>query len=177
MNNRLLSKLFQRATTVEHSVILQELCVYCGALVGPRKRQDGSTRHLDHLIPIRPLEIARRHHPSLDLPNWLLPCCRACNMIAGGYVFFTFAAKFDFVRAYRHSNTEWQITDNPRCDELLPLTVTEDFRSLLRPVNEEFREDQHIVYCPQREGDDNIWERNIKRMIPLCNSVIPFTEK
>jgi hypothetical protein len=172
MNNRLLSKLYQRATTVDHSVILQELCVYCGAPVDPRRRQDGSTRHLDHLIPIRPLEIARRHHPSLDLRNWLLPCCRACNMIAGGCIFLTFADKFDFVRAYQHSNAEWQITDNPRNIELLPLRVTEDFRSLLRPMNDEFREGQYIV-----KSDDNIWDRNIKRMIPLCNSVIPFTEK
>jgi hypothetical protein len=152
MNNRLLSKLYRRATTVEHSVILQGACVYCGTTVGPRKRQDGSTRHLDHLIPIRPLEIARRHHPSLDLPNWLLPCCRACNMTAGGYVFLTFADKFDFVRAYQHSHTEWKITDNPRCDELLSLTVAEDFRSLLRPVNDEYRESSMLFVAPSERA-------------------------
>jgi hypothetical protein len=172
MNNKLLSLLHQRATRIEHTEFLQSVCVFCGAPVAPCTKPSGKTYHLDHFIPIRELEIARRRHPLLHLPNWLLPCCPRCNQIASGYVFLAFQRKFDFVQSRQRSKTNWQISDNPLAAELSELVVCMDFRSIILPVNENLG--RRIICCPERDLHDNLWIIT-KRMIPLCSSEIPFS--
>jgi len=173
MNNKLLSLLHQRATRIEHSVIPQSVCVYCGGPVAPHRAPSGQTQDLDLFIPIRELVIARRRHPLLHLPNWLLPCCRTCNQIASGYVFVTFLTKFDFLQSRRRSNTSWTICDNPRAGELSELVVSRDFSSIILPLDERFAP-RRIIHCPERVLNDSLWII-AKRMIPLCSSEIPFS--
>jgi hypothetical protein len=175
MNNKLLSLLHQRATRVEHTEFLQSICVFCGAPVVPCKKPSGKTYHLDHFIPIRELEIARRRHPFLHLPNWLLPCCPTCNQIATGYVFLTFQQKFDFVQSRQRSRSNWQIYNNPLAAELSELIVSEDFRSIILSVGENLLA-RRIIYCPERDLHDNLWIIT-ERMIPLCSSKIPFSRR
>jgi hypothetical protein len=173
MNNKLLSLLHQRATTIAHTELPQRACVYCGKPVASRRSPRGATHSLDHFIPIRELEIARRRHPQLYLPNWLLPCCPTCNQIASGYVFLTFRQKFDFVKSRQHSKTNWKMDNNRRALELSELTVNSDFRSIIFPIDENLTA-RRIIYCPERGINDNLWVI-IERMIPLCNSEMPFS--
>jgi hypothetical protein len=173
MNNKLLSLLRQRATRIDHTVITQRVCVYCGGPVAPHRDPNGKTYNLDHFIPVRELEIARRRHPLLHLPNWLLPCCSTCNLIAQGYVFATFQTKFDFVQSRQRSKAKWQIPDNPLAAELSELTVNLDFRSIIVPLDENLSE-RRAIYCPERDFYDNLW-RITQKMIPLCSSKIPFS--
>lgn len=175
MNNKILSMLHQRATRIAHTELHQSMCVYCGTPVAPRRSPNGITHSLDHFIPIRELEIARRRHPLLHLPNWLLPCCPTCNQIASGYVFLTFQQKFDFVRSRQRNKTSWQVGNNPRAAALSQLTVNADFRSIIVPVDDNLAA-RRIIYCPERDLNGTLWVIT-QRVIPLCSSEILFSER
>jgi hypothetical protein len=140
-----------RATLRDHSLILQQLCVYCGSSVSPKLFRSGNVKHLDHFVPIKHVITARRHYPAEQFANFLLPSCPVCNNFLGSYFFASFADKFDFLRAIRrHNSPPWRMTDNPSYDRLKSIVAPSELLSIIKSMDD-FRADVgDIVLCPQR---------------------------
>jgi hypothetical protein len=170
-NNPYLSRLHRQATSQDHTLIRQEQCVYCGAAVKPHCGSSGVTRHLDHFLPIRELEIVRRHYPDMSITNWLLPCCPRCNNLAKGLVFFTFPNKFDFVQWGMEKPTAWSIWHNPCHKKIEAVAVSEEFKSVVNSYDDDCLDPVRITRCFVWNYMHNRW-RIEKHMIVLCNLAI-----
>jgi len=159
----------KKETLIGHTLVEQDCCVYCGALVNPHlNRRSGSYRNLDHFIPIDIMIILRVDTSSTTIPNFLLPCCPRCNSTLGECFFPSLVEKFDYARgrvALRRG--QWRLDDNPQFQRLLNIRAPENLLSMIRPIEEVHPRDRYSVLAPeQRNGR---WERVEKALSIKCN--------
>jgi hypothetical protein len=170
-----------QATLRAHTIVRQNVCVYCGTVVSPILWSNGNTRHLDHFIPILYIMKIEAYLPTLQIRNYLIPCCPQCNNLANGNVFECFRDKFDFVRSQlhiRHLGNEavWSLTQNPASERLLPVRIPDAFASLIHPREKRCAGGNLVIPWPERDADGN-WDCDRKRTIWLCSPRTHFSEK
>jgi hypothetical protein len=155
MNNNDLSS--RRETLIDHTVIRQRECAYCGTLLSsnPSVKHSGDTRYLDHFIPISILAVARQFCWPMRISNYLIPCCQSCNNLAGPNLFKSFVEKFNYVKSSLIS--DWQLRDNPQYIELAAIRTPQTLLSMIRPIEELTSVNEFIIRCP-RQVRQGIWD-------------------
>jgi hypothetical protein len=169
MQARLLSAAVRRETVLDHMLIEQPLCVYCGTdEILPRLYASGNTRNLDHFVPIQIVMRAREYYrkqatggnEEYRIQNYLLPCCRRCNSKLGQLFFDTFDDKFSYIRAMTPTvvgsappawgERRWNLTDNPAHGHLASVRASVALTSLINPLAEiSWASDHYVIICPQ----------------------------
>lgn len=153
------------APGLDPGIIAGQHCVYCGEPVKPRLNPSGKTNNLDHFVPKRTLEIARKYHSSIrEFSNWLLPACGRCNNFAGENVFLLAEDKIEFVRT--------RTGRYPDRDLSSPPIVAREFFEIVRPIEELRPGRAFIIPCPHRTPRGG-W-RIEERIIPRCGLTTHF---
>ena len=162
------ASLRKKETLIDHTMVEQDRCVYCGALVVPRRNASGTTHNLDHFIPIDIIIIARASAPSERIANYLLPCCPRCNSAFGECFFANFIEKFDYGkrRTSAHSN-RWLLSHNYQFDELVNIRAPTSLLSMIRPSEELQSLGKYNILVPQKRNGR--WERVEKALAIPCN--------
>jgi hypothetical protein len=162
------ASLRKKETLIGHTLIEQDRCVYCGALVTPHlNRRSGSYRNLDHFIPIDIMIVVSAGASSEKIPNFLLPCCPRCNYTLGECFFPSLVEKFDY-RSDRVPGRrgQWHLDDNPQFQRLLNIAAPENLLSMIKPIEEVHPRDRYSVLVPEQHGR---WERVEKALSIQCN--------
>jgi hypothetical protein len=148
------------ATLIDHRVIKQPCCVYCGnAGISPRLYPSGDTRHLDHFMPIEIVARARHYNASARIMNWVLPCCLKCNLHLGQLFFSTFADKFDYLRERKARllsidclgaplqwQRPWTMPNNPASARLASIKAPAAIGSMIGPIEAP----GYVIICPRK---------------------------
>jgi hypothetical protein len=169
MQARLLSAAVRQETVLDHALIEQPLCVYCGTdEILPRLYASGNTRNLDHFVPIQIVMRAREYYrkqatggcEEYRIQNHLLPCCRRCNTELGQLFFNSFEEKSSYMRAMippaagsappAWRERPWSLTDNPAHVRLASVRASAALTSLIKPLSQiRWASDHYVIICPQ----------------------------
>jgi hypothetical protein len=169
MQANLLSTAVRRETVLDHVLIDQSQCVYCGAdEICPRLYASGNTRNLDHFVAIKIVMLAREYYrkraafrsEEFQIHNYLLPCCRPCNINLGQLFFTSFEEKFNYRRAVIRTTVGtappawrkrcWSLADNPRHVQLASVRAPAALISLIKPLAETcWASEKYTIICPQ----------------------------
>jgi hypothetical protein len=158
-----------QATVIDHEIVEQDCCVYCGCRsISPRFYRNGSTRHLDHFIPIEIVMRARSYYPRMRIHNFLLPCCLPCNLFLGQLFFARFQDKFEYLQDLLRSrrNLVWNVTDNPQCARLRSVRASTALLAIVRPIGD-CAVAGYTILCPQKLNDVWIVGQECERVLCL----------
>jgi hypothetical protein len=169
------SRLSRQTSLIDHVILDQATCVYCGAAVDWCCGVTGRTRHLDHFIPVYIMARARQSWPQREFFNWLLPCCPTCNNQLNAHYFATFRDRYDFVhwRLEQH-NAAAAPRRIPRDHPLASLHVPEALQAIVRPMTEYRSGRDFIILAPARlaSGDWSTEQSLAERALVGCSSPI-----
>jgi hypothetical protein len=169
MQAKLLSAAMRRETALDHVLIEQPQCVYCGIYeIAPRLDASGNTRNLDHFVPIKIVMLAREYYrkqaafrsEKFQIQNYLLPCCRSCNINLGQLFFSSFEKKFNYMQSVIGSSAgtaplawrkqRWNFADNPAHVHLASVRAPAALTSLIKPMADiSWASENYIIICPR----------------------------